>query len=106
MMNFLSSELYNPKYPNYLPVALAHESPETAIARQKPDVLLKLLEMESSRKRYNEALSIGTSIVNTYISGSSQKDISKIKEISIEPYKQIGGFLGISGSRGMVISFR
>ena len=83
-----------------------NESPETAIARQKPEKLLMLLERESIRKRYNEGLAIGADVVNIYLSGLSSGDKIKISEISIEPRRQIGGFFGFAGSKGMVISFK
>ncbi len=109
MRNLISEIEYNrPLFSgaNYPPMIVENESPETAIARQKPEKLLILLERESERKRYNEALAIGASIANTYISGLSSQNKFKINEISIEPIRQMRGVLGFFGNKGMVISFK
>lgn len=98
-----------PMEPSYSPYnwpVITHESPETAIARQIPERLLKLLERESERRHYNEALAIGSGVVNTYLGRLSSDDTSRIERISVVPYEKIGGFFGFGGNKGMVISFR
>jgi len=81
------------------------ETPETSIARQIPYQAIRLLDRESQRKRYNEALAIGSSIVNTFIRGTSPDDLENLVQVSIEPEVTRGGFLGFGGSKGMVITF-
>ncbi len=81
------------------------ETPETSIARQIPYQAIRLLDRESQRKRYNEALAIGSSVVNTFIQRTSPEDLERLVEISIEPEVIRGGFLGFGGSKGMVITF-
>lgn len=85
---------------------ITHESPETAVARQIPERLLNLLEEESKRKRYNEAIAIGSEVVKTHLERLLPEDNKKIKEISVVPYAKIGGFLGLGANMGMVISFK
>ena len=81
------------------------ETPETSIARQIPFQAIRFLDRESQRKRYNEALAIGSSVVNTFIQKTSSYDLETLVQISIEPEVTRRGFLGIRGSKGMVITF-
>lgn len=104
MSEFLPT-LYRPS-PWGLPTVIENESPETAIARQNPLEMLKYLEAESARRRYNEALAIGANVVNNYVGRLSSDELSKLEAISVEPSATIGGFLGLGGSRGMFISFK
>ena len=78
------------------------ETPETAIARRIPYSAIKLLNNESKRKHYVNALSIGAGVANTFLSGLSSEDLSDISDVSIEPEVRRGFF----GPKGMVISFR
>lgn len=81
------------------------ETPETSIARQIPYQAIRLLDRESQRKHYNEALAIGSSIVNTFIRGTSSNDLENLVQVSIEPEIIRGSFLGFGGSKGMIITF-
>lgn len=87
---------YNYRYPMNL------ESPETVLARSSPLSTLRLLNKESKRKHYVEALSLGADITQNYISNLESENLSKIKQIKIEP--EVWG--GFGKGKGMVISFK
>lgn len=83
-------EMYYPMVQN----PITPESPETAVARQEPNQILKLLERESERRRYNEAIKIGENLANTFIRCTSQSDLEKIENIRADPDMPKKGFFG------------
>jgi len=78
------------------------ETPETVLARRCPCSTLRLLNNESKRRSYNESLSIGAGVTETYLSRLDSEATSRIRQIRIEP-NVWGGF---GRGRGMVITFK
>ena len=78
------------------------ERPETVIARSIPHSAIQLLDKESKRRNYVEALSIGAGIVNTYLQRLPSEEHKNLSKIRVEPEKIRGGFFG---TKGMEITF-
>jgi len=88
--------------PVYSPL---RKSPETALAENSPSSALKLLERQSQRMLYEGCVSTGGSIVNTYISRSSQENVDRINEIDLD-VKHSTGFFGRDRGVSMRIKFK
>lgn len=110
MRRSLIPQVMEPSYMDYgygyNPMLNVPESPETAIARSIPHSAINLLDKESKRKYYVEALSIGAGVVNTYLQGLASEEHTGLSKIRIEPEKRTGGIVGLFfGSKGMEITF-
>ena len=81
------------------------ESPETAVARSVPSSAIHLLDNESRRRHYVEALDIGAKIASILLTRVSPESLDNIADVRIEPEKKMGIF-GFSRTKGMKISFR
>lgn len=77
------------------------ESPETAIARQNPRLMGKILLEEIRERHYAQNLATGVSVVNTYLCVASQKRIDKLSKIRVVPKCRESFF----GPDGMTITF-
>ncbi len=71
-----------------------YEPTETTLARSIPQRTLRLLAKENQRIQYTKSLEVGARMVNRYLEGMSEEEISKIKEIEIVPETK-NHFLGI-----------
>ena len=80
----LQGSHYNP--------SIINESPGTAIARQVPVEMARVLERDSRRKNYVAGLREGSKIVGTYLRELPKEEHSKIKQITIYPEQQIRVF--------------
>ena len=108
MRRTLIPQVLEPSYMDYgySPTFNVPESPETAISRRVPHSAIHLLDKESRRRHYVEALSIGAGIVNTYLTRLPSEKHANLSKIRIEPEKRTGGVIGLFlGSKGMEITF-
>ena len=85
-------------YPRYSSPIVTHESPETAIARQSPEIAAKLLDRISQREYEAK---IGMSLIDLAKTYAKEDDKRKIT-VQFNPKKRMG-FLGLGGKGPAVI---
>lgn len=78
---------------NITEINYPRENPISTIAKKLPKESLSLLEKESKRKNYCNALEIGASIVNNLIKDMASKEKAKINEIYVNPEEIINNGL-------------
>ena len=82
------------------------ESPETAIAMERPSEMLTFLERESQRRHYADILNIGKDIAQTYLNCLKAEDVAKISDVRIKPMSHKRFFGIIVDDPEMIISFQ
>jgi len=87
-----------------MPVQM-NETPETAVARSVPSSAIRLLDNESRRRHYVEALDIGARVVSILLTRVPPESLDNIADVRVEPEKKMG-FPWFSRAKGMKISFR